>query len=95
MTESGFEPMLVPVHIATLVLVALLLVTLAVWQLVERPAGHWLPLISFDDREFVPVPTGQRIQWDLPEEWQLRNTRRGLPTAHLRAPIKRSSCVRR
>ena len=87
--------MLVPVHIATLVLVALLLATLAVWQLVERPAGQWFSFVSFDGRELVPVPTGQVIQWGLPEQWPLCNARRGSPAAHLRAPIERSLCVRR
>ena len=95
MTESGFEPMLVPVHIATLVLVAVLLVTLAVGQLFECPAGQWSAIVIFGGRELVPVPTGWGIQWNLPEQWQVCNARRGSPAAHLRAPIERSSCVRR
>jgi len=86
--------MLVPVHIATLVLVAVLLVTLAAGQLVERPAGQWFSIVSPGGRELVPVPTGRGIQCDLSEQWPLCYARRGSPAAHLRAPVERSSCVR-
>ena len=87
--------MLVPLHIATLVLVALLLVTLAVWQLVERPTGQWFRLVSSDDAELSPLPIGQRSLWDVPETWQLCNARRGSPAAPVRAQTGRSSRVGR
>lgn len=83
--------MLVPLHIATLVLVALLLVTLAAWRLVG-PTAHGFRFVLTDDREPVPVPAGQRHPRDLTEQWRLCNARRGSPAARLNAQLGR--CIR-
>lgn len=79
--EFELEPMLVPLHIATLVLAALLLVTLTVWHFVGRSAGALFPFAAFGESELLPVPAAQRRQFELIGQWRLCHARRGSPAA--------------
>lgn len=73
--------MLVPLHIATLVLAALLLVTLCAWHIVRRSAGSFLAFPLFNDSGLLPMPTAQRHHLGLIDQWRLCHARRGSPAA--------------